>query len=184
MRTKQKIALFGSLRTLVLSSIFVAVSIVCGKYLAIPGGNVLRFSFENLPVLLAGMSFGPVVGMAVGVAADLLGSLLRGYDINLMLTLGAAVIGLVGGIVFRLCRSLSDIPRVTLTVSLAHLLGSVIIKTAGLSLFYDMPLYELMLWRLLNYAIVGALEGGLLCLLIRNRTLRTYLNLTEKERNS
>jgi hypothetical protein len=60
----------------------------------------------------------------------------------------------------------------------------VIIKTAGLSLFYDMPLYELMLWRLLNYVIVGALEGGLLCLLIRNRTLRTYLNLTEKERNS
>jgi hypothetical protein len=41
-----------------------------------------------------------------------------------------------------------------------------------------------MLWRLLNYAIVGALECGLLCLLIRNRTLRTYLNLTGKERNS
>lgn len=184
MRAKQKIALFGSLRTLVLSSIFVAVSIVCGKYLAIPGGNVLRFSFENLPVLLAGMSFGPIVGMAVGVAADLLGSLLRGYDINLVLTLGAAVIGLLGGIVFRLCRSLSDIPRVAITVALAHLVGSVLIKTAGLALFYDMPLYELMLWRLLNYVIVGALEGGLLYLLIRNKTLRAHLNLHRKERDA
>ena len=97
MRTKQKIALFGSLRTLVVSSIFVALSIILGKYLAIPVGNIMRFSFESLPVLLAGFSFGPLVGMAVGIVADLFGSLLRGYDINLTVTLGAAVIGLGGG---------------------------------------------------------------------------------------
>lgn len=177
MRTKRKIALFGSLRTLVVSSIFVALSIILGKYLAISGGNVLRFSFENLPVLLAGMAFGPLVGMAVGIVADLLGSLLRGYDINLILTLGAAIIGLTGSIVFRLCQALSDLPRVILTVTLSHLLGSVLIKTLGLALFYDMPLYELMLWRLLNYIIVGALEIAVIYPLIRNKTLRTYLSI-------
>ncbi len=177
MRTKQKVALFGSLRTLVVSAIFVALSIILGKYLAIPGGNVLRFSFENLPVLLSGIAFGPFVGMAVGIVADLLGSLLRGYDINLILTLGAAVIGLVGGILFRLSRSLAELPRVILTVAVAHLLGSVVVKTLGLALFYDMPLYELMLWRLLNYIIVGALEIAIIYPLMRNKTLRTYLSI-------
>jgi ECF transporter S component (folate family) len=145
---------------------------------------VLRFSFENLPVLLAGMSFGPIIGMAVGVVADLLGSLMRGYDINLILTLGAAVIGLAGGVVFRLCRPLADIPRVAFTVAVAHLLGSVLIKTKGLALFYDMPLYELMLWRLVNYIIVGVLEGIILCLLIKNKSIRSYLRISRKGYNT
>jgi ECF transporter S component (folate family) len=137
----------------------------------------MRFSFESLPVLLAGISFGPLVGMAVGIVADLLGSLLRGYDINLTVTLGAAVIGLVGGLCYRLFRSLPDLFRIILSVVIPHLIGSVVIKTVGLSMHYTTPLPALMLWRLLNYIIVAAMDATALYFLLKSKTMRHHLSI-------
>ena len=150
-----------------------AISIVLGKYLAIPGGDVLRFSFENLPIILAGAAFGPAAGALVGAVADLIGCLLVGYTINPLVTLGAVCIGAVSGISYRLFGK-SALPfwlKVTLTVALSHLLGSVVIKTFGLAKWYDMPFIILMLWRLLNYVIVGALEGVLVFILMKNKLI-------------
>ena len=160
---------------LVIGAFLVALSIVCGKFLAIPVGEILRFSFENLPILLAGLAFGPVAGVMVGVSADLLGCVLRGYTINPWVTAGAVCIGLLaglGGIVLRRC-SLGW--RVSLTAVAAHLVGSVGIKTIGLAAYYDLPLWELTAWRLLNYMVVAAAEAALLYLLLRNAGIRRYL---------
>ena len=57
-----ELLIFKSLTVLVISAFLAAISIVCGKYLAIRGGDVMRFSFENMPILMAGMLFGPVIG--------------------------------------------------------------------------------------------------------------------------
>ena len=160
-----------SLKILAASSLLVAISIVCGKYLAIPGGEVLRFSFENLPIMMAGILFGPVVGVAVGVVADLVGCVLVGYTINPLVTLGAAAIGFFAGLVWRASRSTPFILRVAVTVFVAHLVGSVGIKTFGLAAYYAFPLWQLMLWRLLNYVLVGAVEGTLLFILLKNKLL-------------
>lgn len=163
-----------SLKILAAMSLMVAISIVCGKYLAIPGGEVLRFSFENLPIMMAGMLFGPLAGAAVGVVADLVGCVLVGYTVNPLVTLGATMIGLVSGGVWQLLRhrkTVSYTACVILSVAAAHLVGSVIIKTFGLAAYYAFPLWELMLWRLLNYVLVGAVEGTLLFILIKNKLL-------------
>lgn len=158
-------------------ALLVALSIVCGKFLQFPVGEMLRFSLENLPILLAGMAFGPVAGALVGVAADLLGCLAVGYVINPIITLGAAVIGTVGGIVYRAAAKQSLVPRVILAAAAAHLIGSVVVKTVGLAPFYAMPLFVLMLWRLLNYVIVGAAEVLLLCALMKNKAFSALLNV-------
>ena len=50
------------LRVAVISAFFAAVSMVLGKYLAIGVGDVLRFSFENLPIIFIGFAFGPIIG--------------------------------------------------------------------------------------------------------------------------
>lgn len=150
-----------------------AISIVLGKYLAIPGGEVLRFSFENLPIIFAGVAFGPVSGALVGAVADLVGCLLVGYTVNPLVTLGAVSIGIVSG-VSHLLLSRTSLPhslKIAITVASAHLIGSVIIKTFGLSQWYDMPFIILMLWRLLNYVIVGSLEGALIFVLMRNKLI-------------
>lgn len=163
------------LRVTVACSLLVAVSIVCGKFLQFPVGEALRFSLENLPILLAGAAFGPLAGALVGTVADLIGCLAVGYAINPLVTLGAAAIGLVGGGVYRLAGKLPLGWRVTLAVAAAHLVGSVVIKTFGLAQFYTIPFGTLILWRLFNYAIVGAAEGLLLAALMRNKTLRAML---------
>ena len=169
------VSVFGDLRVLAFSAVLVAMSIVCGKYLAIRGGDILRFSFENLPILLAGMMFGPVIGAAVGVVADLIGCVLVAYAVNPMVTVGAALIGVVGGVLYRVSERLPLLVRVLLSVAGAHLLGSVVVKTFGLAVFYDMPMVVLMLWRLLNYVIVGALEVLLIYPILKNRAIQSIL---------
>lgn len=172
---RNKVALFGSLKVLTMSALFVALSIICGKYLKIPVGDVMRFSFENLPILMAGMAYGPIVGGTVGIVADLVGCFLVGYAINPLVTLGAAVIGVGGGLLFIVFKKLPLLPRVLLTVVISHVLGSVLIKTAGLAAFYSIPFYELMLWRLVNYVIVAAMEVFLIYAMLKNKALRRQL---------
>jgi len=177
-KTNKKNLAKSSLGILVASSLMAALSIVLGKYLAIPVGDVLRFSFENLPVMMAGMAFGPIVGALVGTVADLIGCLLVGYAINPLVTVGAATVGFLSGLAYTLLSNVK-IPhalRVTLSILPAHLIGSVIIKTVGLSIFYSMPIWALMLWRLLNYLIIGVPEGIILWYLMKNKLILHRIN--------
>ena len=174
-KKETKIGIFGSIKIMTMSALFVALSIVFGKYLAIGVGTVMRFSFENLPILMAGIAFGPIVGATVGVVADLVGCLLKGYEINLILTLGAATIGVLGGLLFRITNKLPLFVRTLITVIGPHIIGSVLIKTYGLAKFYSIPMWELMLWRLLNYVIVATLEVILIYALLKNRAVRKQL---------
>jgi ECF transporter S component (folate family) len=157
---------------LALCAFLVALSIVCGKFLKIPVGDVLRFSFENLPILFAGLVFGPVEGVLVGVVADLLGCVLYGYAVNPLVTAGAVCIGLLAGLGGICLRRLPLTWRVVATTAAAHLVGSVVVKTLGLAQYYTMPLLPLMGWRLLNYVIVGIAEAFALCLLLRNKGIQ------------
>lgn len=156
------------LRALLLMSFFIALSIVFGKYLAFNAGEMIRVSFENLPILFAGIVLGPIAGGTVAVSADLLGCLLVGYAINPIVTVGAAVIGLLGGLVGRLTRKFPLSLHVACTVLIAHLIGSVGIKTAGLAAFYGVSYPVLLLWRALNYLLVGTAEGILLYILLKS----------------
>ena len=160
-----------------------AISIIAGKYLAIRGGDILRFSFENLPIILSGMLFGPLAGAMVGTVADLIGCLLVGYTINPIITVASAVIGALSGFCFYLIKStrLSLSVKVILTVFISHLIGSVIIKTYGLATFYDMELWVLMLWRLLNYIIVGILEAFVIYMLMKSQAFVSTFNSIIKE---
>ena len=171
-----------SMYRLACCAFLVALSIVCGKFLAIPVGEILRFSFENLPILFAGLAFGPVAGVLVGVSADLLGCVLRGYAVNPWVTAGAVLIGLIAGLGGVLLRRLPLVWRVVVTTLVAHLVGSVLVKTIGLSVYYAFPLWELMLWRLLNYVLVGVAEAVLLYGLLSHPGVRRFLPQGKGER--
>ena len=162
----------SNLRLLTVSAFLAALSIICGKYLKLDVGEVLRFSFENLPILLAGMMLGPVAGALVGAIADLVGCLMVGYTVNPLVTIGAVCIGVLGGLLFRLTRRLPLLWQTCITVIFAHLVASVIIKTFGLAAYYNMPFHILMLWRFLNYVIVGVAEWLLLYTVLKHQALR------------
>ena len=164
-----------SLKLTAALSMLVAISIILGKYLAISVGDVLRFSFENLPVIFAGIAFGPLAAVLVAVTADLIGCLLVAYAINPLVTIGAAAVGLCAGLVPKILKRFFTIDQkwlVAATVAISHLLGSVVIKTFGLAVFYDMPIFVLMLWRLLNYTVVALGESVLINILLRRDGIR------------
>lgn len=174
----------NELKITVTMALLCAMSIIMGKYLAINGGQIMRFSLENTPIIIGGMAFGPVAGMLIGICADLIGCLMVGYTINPLVTLGAAVIGLLSGvltIIFKK-RNINLHFSVILTVFVAHFIGSVIIKTLGLYSYYTMPIGILFLWRLLNYLIVGALDGVVIYALMKNKAIQDQITALKEEK--
>jgi ECF transporter S component (folate family) len=169
----------NSLKLLVSLSLMSALSIVLGKYLAFNLGQVLRFSLENLPIIFSGLAFGPVAGALVGTVADLIGCLLVGYEINPLVTVGAAVIGLAAGFCrIPFAKSIYSSPLLPIIIAelFAHIIGSVVIKTVGLAVYYDMPIFLLMAWRLLNYLVIGAVEGALIYALFKNPAIKSQIS--------
>ncbi len=165
--------LFGNLRVMIAAALLCALSIVFGKYLAINITDNIRFSLENLPILLAGVYFGPAVGGVVGVVADLVGCMMVGYTPIPLVTVGAAVIGMTSGAVAwyiypRRIHRLGT-PGVFLPVMTAHILGSMLVKSVGLSHYNGVPFPITLGWRALTYLVIGLLEGGIILLLAKNK---------------
>ena len=128
---------------------------------------------------MAGMFFGPAVGTVTGVAADIIGCALYGYSINPIVTLGAACVGLLSGVVSHYVVKRPLWLKTAISVLLSHAVGSVIVKSLGLAAWYltkyNIGLSEFILWRLLNYTIIGAAEFALIFALLRNRSFSSQL---------
>ena len=174
------VRLSGGLRILALASVLAALSIVLGKYAAINITDNFRLSFENLPILLAGLFAGPLAGLAVGCVADLIGCVMVGYAINPIITAGAALVGLVSGLLARYAwpirRKDGYSPwRIILSVYAAHIIGSMLVKSLGLWAYYGTPLVTLV-WRIPIYVVIGAAESGLLIVLSRSRVFMGELH--------
>ena len=156
-----------------LTAMSVVIGIFCKTALNFADG-LFRITFENMPIILAGIIFGPIVGGAVGVASDLLSYLLSGqtYPPNLVVTLGAAVIGIIAGIVAKyIIRKRGTLQFIVAGAS-AHLVGSVIIKSVGLFIFYNW----LVLWRIPTYLVITTVEVILLILLYKNKAIKKIID--------
>lgn len=166
----------SSARVIVLLSALAAIGIILGKFLAFNLTEFMRFSLENLTIIFSGIIFGPLLGAAIGAVQDLVGCLAVGYAINPIITLGSALIGLVSGWIFSLLDRLPLPYRLTLTVIPAHLIGSVLVKSLGLSVFYSLPFLVTVGWRTLNYLIVGTLEVILLLIILKSKRILSEIN--------
>ena len=157
------------------------MSIVLGKFLQIPNPfqEFIRISFENLPIMLAGFSMGPIAAILVGVVADLVGCLLYGYTINPIITLGAAAIGFISGFTSKYLIKKPLILKVIVSTVAAHIVGSVLIKSWGLAVWYldkyQLGYWEFVLWRLLNYALIATAECVIIYLLFKNRAFKNQI---------
>lgn len=167
--------MFANLKILICAAIFIAISIVLGKFIPILNFDVLRFSLENLTIVLSGIIFGPFVGAVVGTVADLLGCVMVGYTINPVVTLGAAAIGFFSGLFSFFIISKPLWLKVLLSELAGHVIGSVIIKTLGLAVYYDTPILVTMSWRLLNYCIISAIEFAIIFLALKSRGVQKAL---------
>lgn len=166
----------GSVKLTVTLSLLAAIGVILGKFLAVNVTEFMRFSLENITIILTGIVFGPVLGAVLGAVQDLVGCLAVGYAINPLITLGSAAVGAVSGVCYILLNRLGKHVRIALSVLAAHLVGSVMIKSLGLCLFYALPLGATVAWRLLNYVIVGTTEAFLICYLLKSKQLLAQIN--------
>ena len=159
-----------SVRTLVMLALLTAMSIVFARVFTISTGFV-RFNLGALPTHLAAVWFGPAGGFAVGALADMIGGTLSGYSINPLITLGAGSVGLVSGLLFRQLSQLRLGLRLQLSITAGHVVGSVIINSIALHLFYGYA-WPMLAARIPNALILSAVNTVLVRLLLQNKSLR------------
>ncbi len=92
-----------SVRTVVFMGLLVSINIVLTRFLGFMiMGNTIRISFGSVPIMLAGILFGPLAGTITGIASDLIGVMLNsmggGYFPGF--TISAALVGLIPGLLF------------------------------------------------------------------------------------
>ena len=101
-KQENNVRIFGTVASLTVAAMLTAMSVVIGifcKSVLNFGGGLFRVTLENLPILMAGIMFGPIVGGVVGAATDIISYFLSGqaYPLNLIVTVGAMSIGAVSG---------------------------------------------------------------------------------------
>lgn len=166
----EKTIIKGGVRGLVTLAMLMSLSFILGKFLQIPIGDSIRISFENLPILLAGIIYGPVAGMITGVLADLLGCFLKGYAIIPLITIAAGVIGFLAGLMRRLIRGNSYI-SILLIALVPHITGSMIIKSIALNLAYGQP-WAILAIRIPIYIVTAAAEAFLIYTIYRKNLMK------------
>ncbi len=173
----EDIKVFGKARALTLSAMLAAMSVVIG----IVCKNFLtyiyyRITFENLPVIFAGILFGPFVGAVVGVCADAVSCLASSNpSINPVISLGALLVGFTSGLVSHHISFKSETARLVASVAMAHLIGQVIVKSIGKMLWYGMPWWGAFIGLGIS-AFVGTLEFFAIRLLLDNPGIKKELD--------
>lgn len=155
-----------------LTAMSIIIGIFCKNYMDF-GRGLFRITFENLPIILAGIFFGPLVGGIVGAASDVISYLLstQVYGINLIVTAGAVTVGVVSGIVSHYIVKKNGYVKFVLSCVIAHILGSMIVKSIGLYQFYGVAV----MWRIPTYILIIAIESTVLCFLYKNKNFKRLI---------
>lgn len=175
MKNNQKIFL----RRLCISALMAALSTVIGIICKSLTFGFIRITFENFPLIFTGYCFGPVFGFAAGLCADLVSCLVTGQDIQPIITLGVASVGLVSGIVSLIMHKVRPgiNEKITLAfcVGFAHLLGQVTIKCFGKTFYYGIPFFTVF-WPCLGVScLLAIVEYIIISLVLKNHEIKKRL---------
>lgn len=174
---------------LTVCALLTALSVILARLLTIIPSEISRFSLEAVPILLAGLLFGPVPGAAVGFAADFIGCLLSPFGYNPIFCLPPILYGLWAGLLRGYVWIKPTVWRVALAVFPAALCGSVLWQSAALALVYGGEAkLAFFLTRLasrsIQFAVTGVIDTAAVWLLLRRNTLSPVLHrLKIKERD-
>ncbi len=161
-------------RELVYLASLVSLSVVLTRVLslriAIGSVDAIRIGFGALPLILAGITLGPVAGGIVGAIADVVG-----YVINPMgaymphFTLTSALTGLLPGfVVFYMLRGNQTYWALICAITFGQLISSIILVPYFLQSLFGIPIQATLLPRIVAQVIQVPIYA---CLL---RTLLSY----------
>lgn len=161
-----------NLRTLIVLALLAALGAVFSAFLSIElaptGFKVVEISLTPVPVMLAGVLFGPLAGGLVGFVADTAGFFMGvpagAYNPAFSVTM--ALFGVIAGLFFFKAQK-NTAWRMTTMAVVAQIVCSVILNTALLCVFYSkyFTLYAILPTRVVSALIELPVYAWLLMVL-------------------
>lgn len=134
-----------------LTAVSIVLTRIFGVVIPIAGVGALRLSFGEIPIILAGVLFGPIGGGLTGLASDLIGYIINSHGGPFFpgFSLSAVLTGLIPGwILYKRRRSLS-LYRVGATVLVTDLVAGIFLNTLWLTLLYGQGFFVILPMRVL-----------------------------------
>ncbi|MBO5543088.1 MAG: folate family ECF transporter S component [Oscillospiraceae bacterium] len=145
-----------STKMLATLSILVAMEVIIARFGTIRPTESIKISLDFIPIVVAAILYGPVPAVIMSILADVLGAFL--FPVGPFFpgfTLTAAVTGLIYGL---LLNKKQTMPHVVLPVVLQQGVCSMLINTFWLHVLYSLPYLPTMAARLVQCAVVTALQ--------------------------
>ena len=154
-----------STKMLATLSILVALEVIIARFGTLRPTESIKISLDFIPIVVAAILYGPVPAVIMSILADVLGAFL--FPVGPFFpgfTVTAALTGLIYGLLLHKDQSL---PRVILAVVLQQGICSMLVNTYWLHVLYGLPYLPTMAARLIQCAVVTALQIVLIPLIAR-----------------
>ena len=161
-------------KTLASCAMLAALQVVLARLIIPMPAADTRFSLEQIPIVLAGLLFGPLAGARVGFSADLVGCLFSGFGYNPLFCVPPILYGVFAGLMRRYVSDKTSFLRVLLTYVPAVILGSILWQSFTLAYVYNSQgafLQSLILklsTRSVQFGITGVLDAVITTVLLKS----------------
>ena len=157
-------------RTLAYCALLSALSVVLARLTGLMPNEFTRFSIEAVPIILAGLFFGPVAGGCVGFTADFVGCLFSPFGYNPIYCIPPILYGVCAGLFRPLLRKRCNVITIALSFLPAIVFGSVLWQSFALAFTYSKDtlkesFYGFLLTRGIQFAVTFVLDVFLVYLL-------------------
>ena len=145
-----------STKMLAVMSILVALEVIIARFGTIRPTESIKISLDFIPIVVAAILYGPVPAVIISILAYVLGAFL--FPVGPYFpgfTLTAAMTGLLYGLLLHKNQSM---PRVVSAVLLQQIVLSLGLNTLWLHILYGLPYLPTLTARLVQAAIVTAVQ--------------------------
>lgn len=157
-------------KTIAFAAALIAMYIVLSRLAAINIGPYIRLTFSQIPLILAGFWFGPLVGGICGFTGDLLGALMQGYAPNVFINMTAILCGVLPVLMKRhLFQNKLTIGKLGIILAVNALVGSLGLTCLGLHIYFGTPYLVLYTTRPLQTVSVTVANTILVHMLYSSR---------------
>ena len=168
-------------KTLVTLALLAAAEVVLARFIVPMPSPTLRFSVEAVPIIVAGLLFGPLAGGCVGVVGDAVGCLFSAYGYNPVFAVPPLLIGVCAGLLRFLPRRRMNYLNILISFLPAVVLGSVLWQSWWLAFFYGSHSFVWFLGsRAVQFAVTSLINAAIVYGLFRSRVFE-HLGLWNKE---
>ena len=149
--------------------VLIALEIVIAQFVTFRPTQSIKLSLDFVPIVIAGILYGPVPALIISILADVLGAFL--FPVGPYFpgfTVTAALTGLLYG---ALLHEKQTMPRVAISVGVQQWVLSLVLNTFWLHVLYGMPYLATLLGRLVQVAIMTVVQ--IIFIPIIARTIQT-----------